>query len=647
MPTVYVSRDLMMKEIGKEYSDKEFADLCFDFGVECDEVMTEKEYKGKDAKNPDGVWYKIDVPANRYDILCLEGLGRAFRIFLGLEKNPVYKIDTPADDKIVTIIQSKDTAAVRPHVVSCILRDITFDEHSYASFIELQDKLHFNIGRRRTLVAIGTHDLDCIQTPVFYQAAKQEEISFIPLSEEKEFSVDQLFHYYKNEKANCHLKPYLSITENAPLHPVILDSRGKVLSLPPIINSEYSKISLSTKNVFIECTANDLTKANIVLNTIIAMFSPYCKVPFSVESVRVVNEGTQTTSVYPDLSDKVFEADPTFINRGLGIDISPEKTAEILAKMQLPTTFDKKSNKLIVRAPPTRSDILHAVDIQEDVAIAYGYNNIAKTVPPVCTAGAPLPLNKLSDQVREVVAQAGFTEVLTWILISTTENFTDLNRVEQELKAVTLANSHSDEFSATRITLLPGLLKVVNSNKSAQLPLKIFECGDVVMQDSKSDVGAKNERHLAALYAGTSSGFEDIHGLVDRVMVQNNVTFVKADSPQVVEIEKRIQTEAAHQLAETAVRKVNKLSCIAVRPKAKVEEKKQAEGEEVVVVRKQRVYYVRQSQDPAFLTGRCADIYVDGVKVGVFGIIQPQVLKTFEVHPTTCSALELNMEVFL
>lgn len=76
------------------------------------------------------------------------------------------------------------------------------------------------------------------------------------------------------------MSKFLPIIRDAPKYPVVMDCNGVVCSLPPIINGEHSKIKLSTKNVLIECTATDLTKANVVLNTMVTMFSQYCKSPF-------------------------------------------------------------------------------------------------------------------------------------------------------------------------------------------------------------------------------------------------------------------------------------------------------------------------------------------------------------------------------
>lgn len=127
------------------------------------------------------------------------------------------------------------------------------------------------------MVAIGTHDLDTIQGPFRYEAREPKNINFIPLNQTKEMSGHELMEYYQNDRK---LSKFLHIIQDKPHYPVIYDSNDRVLSLPPIINGDHSKIKLSTKNIFIECTATDLTKANVVLNTIVTMFSAYCKTPF-------------------------------------------------------------------------------------------------------------------------------------------------------------------------------------------------------------------------------------------------------------------------------------------------------------------------------------------------------------------------------
>ena len=168
----------------------------------------------------------------------------------------------------------------------------------YDSFIDLQDKLHQNICRKRSLVAIGTHDLSTIQGPFSYEALPGEDIKFTPLKQTKEFNAKDLLEFYKSD---LKLRAFVPLIQSSPVYPVIYDANRTVLSLPPIINGAHSAISLDTKDIFIECTATDLNKARIVLNTMVTMFACYCEEPFTVEPVDVT-DSTGTKETYPDLS---------------------------------------------------------------------------------------------------------------------------------------------------------------------------------------------------------------------------------------------------------------------------------------------------------------------------------------------------------
>ena len=166
------------------------------------------------------------------------------------------------------MVVAASTQPLRPFVVCAVLRGVTFTPQRYASFIDLQDKLHQNICRRRTLVAIGTHDLATLVPPFRYSHDTPESFSFVPLSQTRSFTGAALLDFYRTDPSVKHIKPYVDIIAGSPVLPVIRDSAGTILSLPPLINSEASKISLSTKDVFIEATATDLSKAHTVLNTL-------------------------------------------------------------------------------------------------------------------------------------------------------------------------------------------------------------------------------------------------------------------------------------------------------------------------------------------------------------------------------------------
>lgn len=599
MPTVSVGRDRLFAALGRSYTQEEFEKLCFDFGIELDDVTTEKAIIRKEkhlddaeAGEDEEVIYKIEVPANRYDLLCLEGLVQALRIFVGLDEIPKYTVVDIPTNSMIKMHVKPETSSIRPFVVCAVLRGITFDEARYNSFIDLQDKLHQNICRRRTLVAIGTHDLGTIQGPFTYEALPPTEINFVPLKQVKSFRADELMEFYKSDMK---LKKFLHIIENSPVYPVIYDKNRTVLSLPPIINGAHSAINLNTKNVFIECTATDLTKAKIVLNTMVTMFSIYCERKFEVVPVEVVYANGKT-SVHPDLSLSKMEVSLAYITGSIGVELEANEVTSLLSKMQLHAKQADSSDglcRIAVSVPPTRSDVLHACDVMEDVSIAYGFNKIPKTKPTSMTQGRQQPLNQFTDLIRLEVAMAGFTEVLTWILCSYNENFSMLNRKDDLKTAVIIANPRSSDFEAVRTSLMPGILKTVGHNKDHPRPIKIFEAGDVVVLDDAKDVGAVNRRHLAALYCSSKSGFEVIHCLVDRIMEVVGTPFIPVD-------------------ADTGI------------------------GDDTG-------YHIRQSNEPEFFPGRQASIIFKGKHIGNFGVVHPEVLAKFDI-PDPCSYLELNLE---
>ncbi|XP_069692267.1 phenylalanine--tRNA ligase beta subunit [Periplaneta americana] len=592
MPTIGVKRDLLFKALGQEYTDDQFSELCFEFGLELDEVTTEKQMMTKEqgAEQSTGasedVIYRIEIPANRYDLLCLEGLIMGLLVFQGKMSSPYFKAVAPVKGPMHKLIMTPSTQLIRPHAVAAVLRDVVFTQDSYKSFIDLQDKLHQNICRKRSLVAIGTHDLDTIKGPFTYDAKAPGDIKFEPLNQEKEYTAVELMDLYST---HAQLKQYLHIIKDSPVYPIIYDANGVVLSMPPIINGNHSRITLNTKNVFIECTATDLTKAKIVLDTLVCMFSQYSANKYTVEYCEVVRpDGTGVK--YPELAYRDEVVNVQKINKYIGISESADKIAKLLTKMCLKTDVMDSKETVKVQVPPTRHDVIHACDIYEDVAVAYGYNNIKKTIPKTSTIGAQFPLNKLSDQLREQIAQAGFTEALTFSLCSRDDIATKLGKDIKDIPAVHISNPKTLEFQVARTTLVPGLLKTLAANKKMPLPLKLFEVSDVVLVDKDAEVGARNERRVCAVNCNRNPGFEIIHGLLDRLM-------------QLLEIPRSLN--------------------------------KNSTG-----------YYLRAADDPAYFPQRCAEVVANGQVIGMLGVLHPDVITKFELtHPVAC--LEMNIEPFV
>lgn len=265
---------------------------------------------------------------------------------------------------------------------------------------------------------------------------------------------------------------------------------------------------------------------------------------------------------------------------------TPELVSTLLNKMYFKTSLDK-SGEISVEIPPTRHDIMHACDIYEDVAIAYGYNNIRKSLPATMTIGRQYPLNKLTEQMREQVAQSGFTEALTFTLCSRDDISTKLNKKIENLPAVHIANPKTLEFQVARTTLISGLLKTLSANRKMPIPLKLFEIADVVIADVETEVGARNERRICAVNCNKTAGFEVVHGLLDRVMQLLDVPWNKVDG-----------------------------------------------------------YYLQAIDDSLFFPGRGASILYKGKSIGKIGVLHPTILQAFELS-TPCSIVEINLEPFV
>jgi len=290
---------------------------------------------------------------------------------------------------------------------------------------------------------------------------------------------------------------------------------------------------------------------------------------------------------------KGMVVDVKSINKKIGKEFTMDEITELLSKMGLSCTpVDGIEPKLRVVVPPTRLDILHECDIAEDIAVAYGFNNITPSFSQVHTVAQPLPMNKLTDLLRHEMAASGWTEVLNFALCSTDDISTKLRKNEMELAdVVKISNPKTLEFQVIRKRLLPGLLKTLANNKDLPLPLKLFEIQDVVFIDSASDTKCRNERHLAAIRYSKTGGFEIIHGLLDRVM---EVLAVPNENEHVGAIG----------------------------------------------------YSISEVNDSIFFEGRCGRIDFNGKQVGEFGVIHPEVSGNFDLK-LPCSYLEMSIEPFL
>ncbi|KAK8865682.1 phenylalanine-tRNA ligase, beta subunit [Kwoniella newhampshirensis] len=634
MPTITVDKAELYRRLEKEYTTQAFDELCFDFGIELDEDTTteveEARAKGLPTPPPQ---LKIEIPANRYDILCLEGLARALRIFLQLETPPTFTLSAPA--QIQEVFVESSTSPLRPYFASAVLRLARpMNQLEYESFIDLQDKLHQNLCRMRRFVAIGTHDLDTIKGPFRYMCKDPKEIKFAPLNRDTEHTAEELMTIFETDR---HLNKYLHIIKDAPAYPIIYDSNDQVLSMPPIINSQHSKIVPGkTRNIFIDTTATDKTKLDIVINMIATMFAEYTEIPFTIEPVKIhMPDGTSHLS--PPIAPRLTTASSSYINAATGLKLSKEEICTLLTRMSLtakPSATD--ADALEVEVPCTRPDILHECDIMEDAAIAYGFNNLPQSMPTTNTVAKAFPVNKLGDVIRKECAMAGWIEALPLILCSHDENFAWLNRPDPGHYAVHLANPKSTEYQVVRTSLLPGMLKTARENKALPLPMKIFEVSDVTVQDSTAERQARNYRRLCAVYMDRKAGFEVAHGLLDRIMQILGVPLLE---------KKENEGNYGYYIssAEDPTYLPGRAAHVFYRPKPSVTPTEPTPSSNPS---SSPLHTIASSLKSALPSSAAGTAWERDINIGSLGILHPTVLNNFElVRP--CSSVEIDVDPLL
>lgn len=606
MPTVSVDKKRLFDALGDaSMTSEKFVDLCFDFGIELDEETEDEAPQ-----------LKIDIPANRYDMLCFEGIAMNLNVFLRRRDLPKFVLKAPENGQLETLRITEATKRIRPYASGAILRNIKFTKERYESFISLQEKLHHNIARQRSLVAIGTHDLSTIKGPFTFDALPPEQISFTPLNQTKQMTGAEQMTFYEHDP---NLGKYLHIIRDSPVYPIIHDANNTVLSMPPIINGNHSKITLDTTDVLLELTATDRTKLEIVTNIMVTMFSQYCLEPFTIEPITITSPHNNQSRQSPNLGPRPMQASPSYINSCCGLSLDNPTLCANLARMGY-TAHASPSAKdtLEIAVPPTRADVLHQADIMEDAAISYGFNKLPRSFPTASTQlfSAALPINKLADIVRTEAAMASWTEALSLVLCSHDENFKWLNRVDDGTKVVKLQNPQTLENQVVRTSLLPGLLKCVRENKHHGGPIKLFEASDVAFKDASKERKARNQRNFAAVWFDMNSGFEQVHGLLDKVMQRLNWGFRDAD------VKEKVKGRVGEYWLELV----------------------EGGGGEGVKSGPAKGQYGNM-----FFAGRGVRIWAqeagngEKVELGCLGTLHPDVLRAFEL-PYPSSVLEINLE---
>ncbi|MFW9811396.1 MAG: phenylalanine--tRNA ligase subunit beta [Candidatus Thorarchaeota archaeon] len=500
--------DDLLSLIGKKLTLEKLEDTLFLIKAEVEKV--------------DGNIIEIEVNPDRQDQLSTEGIARSVRSFLqldtGLKKYPVKKSGNQ-------IIVKPGLSKVRPFICGSILKGVKADDDLIKEYMHLQDALTSTHGRNRSKASIGLYVYDEIEFPIIYGPKKPESIRFKPLG--YEYEMDGPTIMTDHEKG----VEFGYIIKSHKKWPLLYDSNDEVLSLPPIINSnDLGRMTTDTKNLFVEVTGTHLPTVHQALNIITASLAER---DGSIESVTVVYPD-DTKDETPDFSPEKMTISVEEINKITGLDMSGPNIVKALERMGFGATAKAKVVDVLV--PAYRMDILHAVDVIEDIAIGYGFNNLTPAFPQTMTMGKLTPATRLKKKVRDLMVGLGYQEIMNYIMTSP-EILND--KMLRDESIVTTENPKSRNYSVLRNSLLPVLLDFASQNQHADYPQKIFEVGDIIIPSEEMETRIKQIPSVSCLMSDVkvniTTMMTEIGFLLRNLGLDKKFKFISIDNPAFIE----------------------------------------------------------------------------------------------------------------
>ncbi|MEM4560728.1 MAG: phenylalanine--tRNA ligase subunit beta [Candidatus Caldarchaeum sp.] len=442
---------------------------------------------------------KAEYNPNRPDFSSVYGVARALKGFLGLDTGlPEYRVLKPR----ATMYVDPSVAGVRPYIACAYVRRLRLEDEDLEELIAMQEDLHWVVGRNRRKMAIGLHDASAVKPPFTYRAVAPDEVRFIPLKDYRKMTPSEVLT--KNEIARKHAH----LVASYPRYPVILDSRGEVFSMPPVVNASLTELNPGLRDVFIDVTGMEWQRVIQGMNLLV---SAMAEAGGLVEQVRVVyGDEVRTT---PDMRPGRMLLSQELASSLTGLRLSANAAARLLRRMRMDARASGK--RILVIYPAYRVDILHPVDLVEDLSIAYGYNKMTTQRPASNTYAKLLPATEFCEKVAEVMVGLGFTEVYNLML--TNEGLHYQTTLMDEEDHVRLANPATREYTMVRTSVIPSLLSTLASNKDNPYPQRIFEIGDVVHLDPMKPEKTVRRKNLGIASTHVEAEYTELKSVLDEL----------------------------------------------------------------------------------------------------------------------------------
>jgi phenylalanyl-tRNA synthetase beta chain len=487
MPTITLSKKALLDACTKKRSDEELKDRISFLGTDLEGITHDE--------------IRVEIFPNRPDLLSQQGFNRAFTSFVG-DHTGLRKYTAKKNSKNKVIIDAT-VADVRPYTACAIVKGLHCTDTAIKDIIQIQEKLHITYGRNRKRCAIGIYPLEHITLPITYTAKKPEDIIFKPLESTKEMNGLQILSQHPTGKA------YGALLEGKKHFPIFIDAAGNILSMPPIINSEKTgRITEKTTEVFVECSGFSYSVVHGALAMIVTALAD---IGGNIEEMTLhYPKELGGEKISPNLHPTEVPFKTNYINNYLGYDFTDKDIKKYLGKMGMGCSGE--DGKLIAEVPSYRTDILHPIDLTEDIAIAYGMDNIDAVIPAVATIAQEQPLGKFSRKLREILIGHGLLEIKNYNITSKENQTTKILSTEEVIQ---VASAASQEYDTLRRSILPSVFATFERNKHHEYPQNVFEIGEVFSLDEKKETGVSESTHICVALCTEQANYTSIRQILD------------------------------------------------------------------------------------------------------------------------------------
>jgi len=580
MPKIEVNEEVFYKLIGKRWdgSNKEE----FEEALTCAKAELDEDSDKSLPVNERVLKIELN-DTNRPDLWGTAGCARQLKVYQD-GKIPEYPFfSRPGGIKKCAhkVKVEKSVQKVRPFLTGFIATGKTISDPALRDMIQTQEKLAWNFGRKRRSISMGVYRIARINWPIIYKGVDPDSVSFVPLQWDSALTLREILKQHPKGKE------YAFILEREPVHPLLTDSQGGVLSYPPIINSnDLGAVQVGDTDIFVELTGTDIAQVTLAASIVACDLADN---GFSIEPVEVEYE--YDTPFGRNVINPFYFQEPVFcslarIEKFLGEKLSGYECVKALNRMGVKAEKANSAERgqdarnsvegVTAWPPEYRNDFLHAADVAEDVMIGRGLGSFKPERPGDPTVGRLSPLTLFSRQVKEIFIGMGYQEMIYNYLGSRKDLVEKMRGAGDRI--IRIANPMTENYEYVRDSVIASLMESESVSGNSVYPHKIFEIGKIAYLDSADNSGTVTRQYAGFLHADKEANFNTAAGQMQTLFYYLS-----------------------------------------------------------------REYEVEESDDPRFIPGRAAAVLYNGRKIGVFGEIHPEVLENWGIT-VPCTAGEFDLE---